>query len=479
MTEFSKYLSRVVKRRGLKCVQAAEICGIDTSVMFRWLNGRVLPTSWDRLEQAAKKLRLSPDEMDGLKKAYRKEVLGEEQSKSFDEILKMIQSLGEEKKNNGDCAKQIFFAYETHLQHITGGKDFLKLDNKTDVWMCIQNVLAAASAQRNGRLFVKLNHLPEMLFLQLKQFCSRMPDGKFEILISGSSIEDVKQNKIKWLGRMAALLLLGSENKISCYYVWNAQDAMKQNWMVLDDIFLQFSEDMSQGMIARDTEWASFFRESFEEMKERCQAIKRKEAGFVKSLKEEKPDNPEKIAFLQYMPYGSIAMAEKMISGNHSGNVKQGIWADDLAGDGVRKDTENVQYISCFTKEGLAEYLQTGKSAGFPDRPVCSLDRHLRYQALSHIISLAEQETAVHYIMLRENTLDMKGICVKCDSGANVSLCLGICLQGGKWEEIVISDADLWQEFGRFFACLPQSGLAYGEKETLEIMKKMVEGAVT
>lgn len=512
MTEFSKYFSQVVKRRGLKCVQAAEICDIDTSVMFRWLNGRVLPKSWERLEQAAEKLRLSPHEMDELKKVYRKETLGEEQSRSFDEILEIIQSLGEAKKNNNNRAVQTLFAYEIHLRDIADRGEFLKLQNKTEVWLSIQHVLAAMSVQRNEKLYIKLSELPEILLMQLKQLCTRISDGRLEILLSGSSTEDVKQYKLRRMREMVALLLSGSQHNISCYSLWNAQESLKQNWMVLDDIFLQFSEDMSQGMMARDAEWAAFFRESFEEMKDRCWSMERKEicwqiakhkkerkvnnsleggkdsfveylkereSSFTKSLKEENSDNSKRIAFLQYIPYKSIAMAQRIISMNHSGDLEQETWADHLAGDGLYENDNDVQYISCFTKEGLAKYLQKGEGADFPENFICSLNRRQRYEAVRQIISLAEQKKAIHYIMFRKNTLDMRGICVKWDSEANITLCLGICPEGSKWEEIIISDADIRQEFGRFFACLPQSGLAYGEEDTLKIMKEMVEGAVT
>lgn len=459
MTEFSTYLSQVVNRRGLKCVQAAEICEIDTSVMFRWLNGRVLPKSWERLQQAAQKLRLSPHEMAGLKKAYRKEVLGEEQSRSFDVILELIQSLGEAKSENSNQTVNMPFVCEIHLRPIADGEKFLKLSNKTAVWLCIENVLAAMPISPMGKLLIKLNDLPEIFLMQLKQLCSRMSAGKLELLIIGSSIEDTAQYKLIRLKELVALLLAGSKNKISCYSLWNVPESVKQNWMLLDDIFLQFSEDMSQGMMTKDAEWADFFRENFEEMKDRCRPLERKETGFFEFLNGKKPDNPERIVFLQYMPYGSIAAAQRI-----------------LKEDDFYKNPKEVQYISCFTKEGLAEYLQTGDEAGLPDSSICSLDRRQRYQALGQMISLAEQETAVHYIMFKENTLDLRGICVKCDSIKSVSLCLEICPEESKWEEIAINDADIRQEFERFFECLPESGLAYGEEETLKVMKEMVQG---
>ena len=45
MSEFSKYLDYLIKCRDLKLVQVAEICKVDTSTIFRWANGKVLPKS--------------------------------------------------------------------------------------------------------------------------------------------------------------------------------------------------------------------------------------------------------------------------------------------------------------------------------------------------------------------------------------------------------------------------------------------------
>ncbi len=80
MSEFSKYFNYLIKCRNLKHVQVAEMCKIDTSIIFRWANGKVLPKSWGRLEPIVRRLRLTPDEVSALCNAYRREVLGESQS---------------------------------------------------------------------------------------------------------------------------------------------------------------------------------------------------------------------------------------------------------------------------------------------------------------------------------------------------------------------------------------------------------------
>lgn len=473
MTEFSKYFSQVVKCRGLKCVQAAEICGIDTSVMSRWLNGKIIPKNWERLEQAAERLRLTPFETARLKRAYRTQLLGVEQSRNFDEIMEIIQSLEEAQKRQCQHTLQMPFAYEIQFQPAADKGEFLNMENKTDVCRCIQNVLTVLSSRKNGSgLYMKLYNVPETLSLQIKQFCSRIKDGRIEILVSGGSrTEEIKQQKLKRLREMTDLLLAGNRNRISCYSMWNVQESFQQNWMILDDFFLQFSEDMSQGMMTRDGEWTAFFKERFKEMKRRCQLLERSESSMAGFL-EEKAAGQKEMAVLEYIPYKSIAVAERILCNrNYPGVPEKNVWADVSICNGLGE----MQYLSCFTREGLTEYLQKGEGSGFPGSFTCSWRRRKRYQVLRMMIFLWEQKTAFHYIMLKKDAPNMRGICVKWDSKSGVSLCLGVCPGKGKWEEIKISDTDIRQEFGKFFQCLPESGLAYGEEETLEIMKGLLE----
>lgn len=97
MSGFSDYLNWLLKERNLSGAQAAKLCGLDASVVFRWLCGSSLPQSWKRLEGMAKKLRLSPNESASLEQVYRKEVLGESASNCFCEIVETMRVVAEKR----------------------------------------------------------------------------------------------------------------------------------------------------------------------------------------------------------------------------------------------------------------------------------------------------------------------------------------------------------------------------------------------
>lgn len=90
---FSAYFKQMLVYRKLRNADVARICDIDETVLFKWWSGNHLPKSWDSLEPVIVKLRFTPNQISGLRKVYQEELLGEEQSKCFNEIIKIFHVL--------------------------------------------------------------------------------------------------------------------------------------------------------------------------------------------------------------------------------------------------------------------------------------------------------------------------------------------------------------------------------------------------
>lgn len=103
--------------------------------------------------------------------------------------------------------KDLSEAYTIHRE-ITSQRNCLKLNDKMDVWQCIQNVLEIISLQNHPVLYLKLHSISELLLMQFKQFCSRQDETRLEVFICGNStVGDLKSMKLKRLKEMLDLLV--------------------------------------------------------------------------------------------------------------------------------------------------------------------------------------------------------------------------------------------------------------------------------
>lgn len=458
MTEFSKCFDQIMKRRGLRCVQVAEECNMDISVIFRWRTGKVLPGSWERLEAVIEKLQLTSYEVSSLKNAYRREVLGADRNRRFDEVVDTVHILGETQgKRSINAQRELSSVYEIHFRNISDiGSEFLEMRGETEVWQCIQNLLEIMSAQKDGRLCLRLQEFSEILLMQLKQFSSKMSGRRLELLICDSDkTEDIRLEKLKRMKEMTGLLVRGNCGKVFCRNLWDTEE-LQGNWIMAEDFFMQFPGDMSRGMLTRNKEWLAFFQESFDRIAGGGGFLYRKKLSWAEYIERERAETYKKTAILGYMPsVGSVwAERESFVNGL----------------EGVLPER---QLLSCFTREGLLEFLERGyMEVDYLHRPP---DMRQRCKLLECAVSLAEREGPVRYIMLKEGVMDMRGICVRLKHGEKESLRMDICPGRDGIEEIETDDADIIRGYESFFECLPKSGLAYGEKETLGIMRDMLK----
>ena len=483
MSEFSDYLDHLIKCRRLKHVQAAEICKIDTSTIFRWANGKVLPKSWERLEPVVKKLRLTPYEISMLKSAYEKELLGESQSQCFDEIMRIFRILGRKQGKRQDMAdreeKMEACRRQEEDQAGKGGDGHtgvFRLHGKMEVWRCIQNALDQSLFQMGQNLYLKLHDIPDALLLELKELCRKKTGRKMSILICGEDgIADQVEMKLRRMRKVIDLLFQKGE---VCIYYLNALDGgiwEGQNWNISDSFFLQFANDMSVGMMTRDAGWIAFFREHMEQMEGRCPPVHKDTIEMMEYVERANIEEGEQIASVEYMPCISMALTEKILREQIYQEVP---FREEMIHKIIEEYPKDILGIgslfSYFTKEGLMEFMESGRVEIFPYRVYKPLTMGQRCEILGNLIALAEREPGIHLFLLKGGVLDLKGLHVEQRFGAGDSLWIEFQSEDGKKEEIAVADRDIQQAFKGFFSYLRKSGSVYKEIETLAYLKEVL-----
>ena len=473
MSEFSVFLDGILKARRMSGAQAARLCRIDTTVLFRWLSGASLPRNWKRLEGLTEKLRLTPYEMEMLEFRYRKEVLGETHANCFGEILKTLHTLAEKR------AEYRLGSSKDHAWPLSAEGEgtlpgFRKLDHKLDLMQCVQAALTASLSEGQKSLCFKLQVLPEWLLVQLKQFQSRSgnPIEMFVYTSSTNGTIGMAEQKLVWMRQMGDLLITKNPADIYFYNGLEELDQMRQNWLVSERFLIQFPSDLSCGMITRDPAWIAFFQESFEELKAQS-------GQFCKCNKEvmEFLDSEEQLIKLQcagvdFMPCISVGLTEQILQEN----ILPDLPGRDEMIQGILRYPNcaaRMQRVhSVFSRGGLRKFMEYGVVDLFPYKVYRPLSIEQRCEVLENMIFIQEHNLSFHYILLKDDFADMQGICVEQRYSENGQLHIYISLEEGKKEEIAIADPDIREEYARFFGYLKGSWFVYSEEETLAYMKK-------
>ncbi len=92
MSDFSELLARYVKERGFSNNSFAAQCGIERTLLQKYLSGSRLPHSEETVDQMGVQLRLSPDEREKLTEAFHKDRLGSEVYEQYQIIEDMLGS---------------------------------------------------------------------------------------------------------------------------------------------------------------------------------------------------------------------------------------------------------------------------------------------------------------------------------------------------------------------------------------------------
>ncbi len=474
MSEFSKYLDDLIKCRGLKLVQVAKICKIDTSTIFRWANGKVLPKSWERLEPLVKKLRLTPYEASTLRNAYRKELLGESQSQCFEEIIKIFHILQQKQKRYRQGVQGEGAMRPEGRAHDFG---FCALEGKVEVWRHIQSVLGRDLGKAGSKVYLRLHDISDVLLMELKELCSQGLGGSISILIcEGSGAASRAEEKLIQMRKVLDLLF--GQREIYIYYLDASEGAVweGQNWIVTEGCFLQFSNDMSRGMATEDRTWIAFFQEQMQQLEERRTPIHKDFIGAMEYVGRGGAREGIQAAVVEYMPCVGMGLTEEILRDRIYPEVpfREEMIQKILEGQPGR--ALGVGHLfSYFTKEGLAEFMESGQVEIFPYKVYRPATLQQRRQILANLIALAEQEPSIHYFMLKEGFLGMKGIYVEQRDGIGNSLRIELQFGSGEKEGIAIFDWEIQKAYRVFFAYLKESVNVYGEEETLAYLREVLE----
>lgn len=410
MAAFSDCLEVIKSRRNLTAAHIAGICEMDRTVIFRWCNGSALPESWEQVVPLIKKLRLTGEEKRQLRVAFEKERIGLKQSSCFAEMKSIFYLLKQEAGQTRSGNQELY----QNAHPDSPMPEFLLLYNQMDLLRCVQKALSELVKKRNMVLYLNVKALPENLLILLEQFGRAVHQSGTEIIIGIA--EYSYRSEIEKLRLLHTLLeLQGINKKITwrCLKDIDMQDG--QSWILADNYYIQFPEDMKSGIMTRNREWLRFF------------------AGMGKRL---------------YQLGAPLMQSCRAAEANRSGTALPVY----IMGNPFKEDDVAENTVVFFTESGLAD---------------CSREK------LREILHSLKQKKR-RRIMLKDKHISLEQICVKLFDGQEGSLEISFYPDTKEEQQIIVTDRALVNQFQSFLEYIAGTDWAYTAEEAVGLVRRMM-----
>lgn len=232
---FAEYLTNYVKSQNLTWKKAAEICGIDRSLLMRYAKGEKVPRTTERIIQIADALSMNDHDKNKLLELYECERIGHEQYKVNKYLEQRMQKTEECVKNTelsdrtnelvNSQNKEIQFDHPTHLEdrNVIEGILLKMLNVSFELKLMITDaevlipILQQITNEKNGHvqlIFELNNQMPNWRELKkfdlMIDFIMNWEHSMLQNILVSENTEDVK-NKIQLCISKNEVLLFDSE----------------------------------------------------------------------------------------------------------------------------------------------------------------------------------------------------------------------------------------------------------------------------
>lgn len=465
MSRFSEYFTKIKESRGLTNPQISNISGLDKALLFRWAAGKECPASWQQLEVLCRQLQLSLEEELGLQNAYQFTKMGEEAYTCHHKIMEILHVFQQRGAEYHSLQKN-----QTKAGITLPG--FVQMKNKLEIIQWTQKALGNLAVQEEKRLYLKMQAAyPEILML-LKIFFGCTENCTVEeIVYLVSEKQGASLHNLEVLKGIAEIVVQKHPVEVFWQEDSNCERGFSDNWILSDGFIVQFDGLLSKGMLVTEPEWLGFFQCTFQRMKESSQSLGGKKCG-LPELFQGYGYKEAIVSSLEYMPcIGpclTMELLERQIYPEIPGReaLIQEIYRNCVSMTGRGK--------AFFCREGLEEFMETGRIESFPYEVYRKPSMEQRCQMVERMIAITEQGELTYQMVKGEQFPHMKGLYLELIEGEQGRLSIDMHFLEGDKERFLIRDQGIQGYFQVFFQNLEGSGYAYSAQETAAYMREIV-----
>lgn len=252
---FAEYLTNYVKSQNLTWKKAAEICGIDRSLLMRYAKGEKVPRTTERIIQIADALSMNDHDKNKLLELYECERIGHEQYKVNKYLEQRMQKTEECVKNTelsdrtnelvNSQNKEIQFDHPTHLEdrNVIEGILLKMLNVSFELKLMITDaevlipILQQITNEKNGHV--------QLIFELNNQMSNWRELQKFDMMIDFI---------LNWEHSILQNILVSEEPE---------DDKNKIQLCISNNEVLLFDSEMTKGFYSQDDKQVAFYTNLF------------------------------------------------------------------------------------------------------------------------------------------------------------------------------------------------------------------------
>lgn len=284
MSTFSRLLNSLVHQKDISVYPMTQYCGIDRTLMYKYLNGKDYPKEQAIVDRMADFMRLSPLESEELLTAWKIEKIGWKEWNSRRNVEDFLLSLPDIsdfsrkfKTAGGTSAKQTVTAPSVSSFHASY-PDCRALPTQTALNTVISQVIMDEVQKENGRLCLMLQPDYDYLFhllMGLGEYEHELPID--HILCLGNSSQSdraVQDHNLAYLQKILPLYVRALDYNI--YYYYDAVESHFSNLNGLSCLILTSScavtctSDFQSGILYGKPEIVQMLRKHFDTCREKC-----------------------------------------------------------------------------------------------------------------------------------------------------------------------------------------------------------------
>lgn len=284
MSTFSRLLNSLVHQKDISVYPMTQYCGIDRTLMYKYLNGKDYPKEQAIVDRMADFMRLSPLESEELLTAWKIEKIGWKEWNSRRNVEDFLLSLPDIsdfprkfKTAGGTSAKQTVTAPSVSSAHACY-PDCRALPTQTALNTVISQVIMDEVHKENGRLCLMLQPDYDYLFhllMGLGEYEHELPID--HILCLGNSSQSdraVQDHNLAYLLKILPLYVRALDYNI--YYYYDAVESHFSNLNGLSCLILTSScavtctSDFQSGILYGKPEIVQMLRKHFDTCREKC-----------------------------------------------------------------------------------------------------------------------------------------------------------------------------------------------------------------
>ena len=272
MNTFSSLLHSLVHQKDISVYPMTQYCGVDRTLMYKYLNGKDYPKDQAIVNRMADFMRLSPSEYEELMTAWQIEKIGWKKWNSRRSVENFLLNLPDISSFSGTPQKSVSFSSRACYP------DCRALPTQTALNNVISQVIMDEIQKENGRLCLMLQPDYDYLFhflMGLGEYEHELPID--HILCLGNSSQSdraVQDHNLAYLQKILPLYVRALDYNV--YYYYDAVESHFSNLNGLSCLILTSScaitctSDFQSGILYGKPEIVQMLQKHFDVCREKC-----------------------------------------------------------------------------------------------------------------------------------------------------------------------------------------------------------------